>query len=75
MKKETKKETPKTKEKTSEVKTSYFKGLKMELSKVKWPESKNIVKYTIATLVFVFILALFFEGLNFIQALIKGIFG
>jgi len=74
LKKEIKKETPKTKEKKSETKDSFFKNLKLELSKVKWPESKNIVKYTIATLVFVIVLALFFEGLNFIQALIRGLF-
>ena len=69
-----KKEIKKTKEKKAEVKGSYFKNLKLELSKVRWPESKDVIKYTIATLVFVVILALFFEGLNFVQALIKGLF-
>ena len=75
LKKEIKQKDVKPKEKKPEAKGSFFKNLKLELSKVKWPESKNIVKYTIATLVFVVILALFFEGLNFIQALIKGLFG
>lgn len=55
-------------------KKSYFKNLKSELSKVIWPSPKEIAKYTFATILFVVVLALFFEGLNFIEAFVKGMF-
>lgn len=74
MKKEIKKKPTKKAVKKEKTKANFFKNMKLELSKVNWPESKNILKYTIATLVFIVILAIFFEGLNFIQAAIRGLF-
>lgn len=41
-------------------KNSYFKEVGRELSKVKWPDKKDIVKYTIATVIFVLIVVAFF---------------
>lgn len=55
-------------------KESYVKGIKKELKLVKWPDAKEIVKYTIATIVFCIILVAFFELLNVILAYIKGLF-
>ena len=55
-------------------KESYVKGVKKELKLVKWPDAKEIVKYTIATIVFCIILVAFFELLNVILAYIKGLF-
>ena len=60
--------------KTKEKKESYVKGIKKELKLVKWPDAKEIVKYTIATIVFCIILVAFFELLNVILAYIKGLF-
>lgn len=51
MKKETKKKAKKS---------GYFKEVGKELSKVKWPEKKDIFKYTIATIIFVLIVVGFF---------------
>ncbi len=51
MKKESKKKTKKN---------GYFKEVGKELSKVKWPERKDIIKYTIATVIFVLIVVAFF---------------
>ncbi len=51
MKKETKKKVKKN---------SYFKEVGKELSKVKWPDKKDIIKYTIATVIFVLIVVAFF---------------
>lgn len=70
-KKDTKKE---KKSKKSVNKEGLFKGIKKELKLVKWPAAKDIVKYTIATVVFCIILVLFFELLNMILALVKGLF-
>ena len=62
----------KTKEKAK--KQGFFKGLKLELKKVKWPDKKDILKFTIATLFLCLILGGFFELLNMIFAVIKGLF-
>ena len=67
------------KQKTKKVKKeknkeSFFKGLKKEVGLVKWPEGKEIVKYTVATIVFCFILIMFFQGLNLVLAYIKELF-
>ena len=57
-----------------EVKPSYFKALKSELAKVKWPDSKEVIKYSVATITLVVIFGVFFEGLNLLEALVKGMF-
>lgn len=51
MKKETKKKTKRN---------GYIKEVGKELSKVKWPEKKDIFKYTVATIIFVLIVVGFF---------------
>ena len=53
-------------------KESYLSGVKSELKKVSWPKFKDILKYTIATIIFCLILAGFFSILNLILSLIKG---
>jgi len=72
------KNTPKKKDiKKSERKTpkeSYFAGVKVELSKVKWPSKKEVFKYTIATILFVVVLVLFFLLMSLIMSGIKGAF-
>lgn len=55
-------------------KESYFKGVKKELAKVKWPKASEVVKYTIATVVLVLIVVLFFGLLNLLMSFIKGLF-
>ena len=58
-----------------EVKESYFKQIKGELKKVKWPTKKELIKYTISTLVFVIFFALFFYGIETLFAFVKGLIG
>ena len=57
------------------VKESYFKQVKGELKKVKWPTRKELIKYTISTLVFVIFFALFFYGIETLFAFVKGLIG
>ena len=64
---------PANKVKTTK-KESYFKGVKKELAKVKWPKASEVVKYTIATVVLVLIVVLFFGLLNLLMSFIKGLF-
>ena len=70
-KKDTKKE---KKSKKSVNKEGLFKGIKKELKLVIWPKAKEIIKYTIATVIFCLILVVFFELLNLVMAYVKGLF-
>ena len=71
--KNTKKKDKKTKA-TKAPKEKYMVGLKREIKNVKWPTFKDIVKYTIATIIFIAVFVLFFELLNIIMAFVKGLF-
>ena len=51
---------------------SFFKEVKSELGKVKWPNRKDMVKYSIATISFVIFFALFFYLIDFAVAFIKS---
>ena len=66
--------TSKKVKKTIEKKESFFAGVKAELAKVKWPTKKDVLKYTIATLVFIIILVIFFVLLSLVMSVIKGAF-
>lgn len=69
------KATKKTKKKDKKGKVkkeSYIQGVNEELKKVKWPSKKEVIKYTIATIVFVVILVVFFVLLDLLMSVIKG---
>ncbi len=53
---------------------SFFKNVKKEMKLVKWPSSKELIKYTIATIIFCIVLVIFFQFLDVILAFIKGMF-
>lgn len=60
--------------KKSKSKDNFFKGVISEMKKVKWPEFKNVTKYFLATLVFCLILVAYFQGLDFVSSIIRGLF-
>lgn len=77
VKVEPKKETKKTKV-TKPVKKekgifNYFKEVKTEMSKVKWPTKKEMITYTMATLVFIIFFAAFFLLIEVIFAWLKTV--
>lgn len=49
-------------------------GVKSETKKVHWPDKKAMVKYSIATVVFIIFCSLFFYAIEVIFALIQSIF-
>ena len=51
----------------------FLKNVISELKKAKWPDRKYMVKYTIVTVALVLALALYFYGVTFLVALIKGL--
>ncbi len=81
-KKVVKKEQPKEKKTEKKVekkglltKFKYFcHGVKSEFEKVHWPSKENMVKYSIATIVFVIFCALFFYAIDVVFAFIRSLF-
>ena len=65
------------KETTKKVKKEgYLKGVSKELSKVKWPEKKEIFKYTVSTIIFILVVVGFFVlltmGMSCVIKLVRG---
>lgn len=56
-------------------KKGYVKEVKEEMKKVKWPTKKEMVKYTVSTLAFIVLFALFFFGIESLFAFVKGLIG
>lgn len=48
----------------------FFIGVKGETKKIMWTSKKNLIKYSIATLVFMLFICLFFVGTDLLIALI-----
>ena len=53
-------------------KESYFKKVNKEMKLVKWPEGKEVLKYTISTIIFCLVLCALFMLLNLILSVVKG---
>ena len=56
----------------------FFVSVKNETKKIMWTDKKSLIKYSIATLVFMIFICLFFVGSDLIIALIskvKGLIG
>jgi len=51
----------------------FFKEVKSELGKVKWPNKKDMVKYSVATISFVIFFAGFFYLIDLAVAFIKSL--
>ena len=54
---------------------NYFKEVKKEAEKVRWPNKKDMVKYSFTTVVFILFFALFYYGLDVLFAFIKSLLG
>ena len=63
------------KTKTSKAKKSFWSEVKAEMKKVKWPTKKEMVKYSITTLIFILLFAGFFYLIDVLFALLKGWIG
>ena len=73
-KKNTSKKSNKTKKVEKKQKKHFFKDVKNELKKVRWPLKKEMITYSLATLVFIIILGLFFVATDLIIAGIRMVF-
>ncbi|MDD4547772.1 MAG: preprotein translocase subunit SecE [Bacilli bacterium] len=50
---------------------NFFKEVKKEMKKVRWPNKKEMVTYSVATISFVIVFALFFVLTDIVLAMIK----
>jgi len=70
---QTKKSTKNVKtKKTKEKKDGYFKEVRSEMSKVKWLGKKDMVKYSVASIVFIIFFSVFFLLINVVMAFLKA---
>lgn len=51
---------------------NWFKSVIKEVSKVRWTSKKEMIKYSIATIVFIIFFALFFYAIELLMALLKS---
>ncbi len=63
------------KKKNKKVKESFFKQVRSEMKKVKWPTRKEMVKYSITTLGMVILFTGFFYVIDIVFAFLKGLVG
>lgn len=54
-------------------KTGYLKEVSQEMKKVTFPSAKEVVKYTVATILIVALLIVFFLGLSALLSWIKEV--
>ena len=52
---------------------NFFKDVKKEVSKVKWPPKKDMFKYSLTVILFIVFFALFFSAIDVVVALIKSL--
>ncbi len=53
-------------------KEKFLSSVKQEVKKVVWPSKKDVLKYTVATLIFCIIVMIFFQALDLGLSVIKG---
>lgn len=51
--------------------SEFFKGVKLETKKISWPSKQKLLKFSIATLVFMIFICLFFVATDLLIALIS----
>lgn len=60
--------------KAKKKKAKKTSGITKEMKEVRWPTLKEMGRYVISTIVFVIILALFFQLMDVISSYVKGLF-
>ena len=61
------------KENIFKIVSKYFKGVWKELKRIRWTDKKELVKYSICTLVFVLFFGLYFYAIDWIVLLVRSL--
>lgn len=51
----------------------YFKGVGKELKRIRWTDRKDLLKYSICTLMFVLFFGIYFYGIDWIVLLVRSL--
>ena len=51
----------------------YFKGVGKEINRIRWTAGKDLLRYSIATVVFVLFFGLYFYGIDWIVLLVRSL--
>ena len=51
----------------------YFKGVGKETKRIKWTNGKDLVKYSIASVIFVLFFGIYFYGIDWIALLVRSL--
>ena len=51
----------------------YFKGVSKEIKRIKWTERKDLLKYTLCTLGFVFFFGVYFYAIDWVVLLVRSL--
>lgn len=72
-KKETKKQTKKKKENIFVRIKKYFVGVKKEAGRIRWTSPKDLLKYSIITILFIIFLGIYFYLIDVLIAIIRSL--
>lgn len=50
----------------------YFKGVKKETGRIRWTSGKDLIKYSVTTIVFMLFLGLYFYGIDILITLLRS---
>ena len=50
----------------------YFKGVKKEVSRIRWTTPKDLIKYSVTVVIFMLFLGLYFYAIDWIITLVRG---
>ncbi len=53
--------------------TKYFKGVKKETGRIRWTSGKDLVKYSITTIVFMLVIGAYFYGIDLLITLLRSV--
>ena len=51
----------------------YFKGVGKEIKRIRWTDRKDLLKYSICTLMFVLFFGIYFYGIDWIVLLVRSL--
>ena len=50
----------------------YFRGVKKEISRIRWTSKKELIKYSLSTIMFMLFFGLFFYVIDLLVALLRS---
>ena len=50
----------------------YFKGVRKEISRIRWTNKKDLLKYSVSTILFMLFFGLFFYGIDMLVAILRS---